>query len=621
MLNLRSIETLENVNTKENDNGPNQKISEYEWSREQRIKENFQRMQKLGILDLSLKVKSLKPTPKITKHRKIPQIRSPSPLPPSGPVRRSSRLQNATPVTYSEVHLAKKDKSLELEDDFLREQGSKPEIYTEEHEKLLGNTERSWTCFVDGYGKDGKRIYDPVRGKTCHQCRQKTLGYRTHCSQCNMVQGQFCGDCLYMRYGENVLETLENPNWICPVCRGICNCSLCRQAKGWPPTGTLYRKISSLGFKSVAHYLIQTQRSNTRSDENVRTKVPVSAKRSLPFSDTQATLAEDDLSKFDGQCQGIDPQFEENRTDIIPNDEKVEVIYLNTEQGETKGAAPDDREHDDDSRKPKNPELLTGSPLYQSNNMNIGVSILEHENHKKEEIYIVDNENFLAPEHDQSNMKVKDPDSVSDSPFPCSSSSVSISEIEKLKKEDITCMVDKNSFLAVETSPKSRKKRACTTELTSDSVAGRLRQRRMMKNASLDLTRWCGGGFAVAMQCGCGVRWCGAVRWLGAVVMYCGAVLGAMVVCGAVVRFDGAELDDWVQLCGCGVAAVVPWWSFFVVVGDRVVQVAVLGGLVVLCRWQLLMVGGGCGGDGVCGDGGCWGVCGDGGVVLVIACL
>lgn len=31
-------------------------------------------------------------------------------------------------------------------------------------------------------------------------CRQKTLGHRTNCSKCNIVQGQFCGDCLYMRY-------------------------------------------------------------------------------------------------------------------------------------------------------------------------------------------------------------------------------------------------------------------------------------------------------------------------------------------------------------------------------------------------------------------------------------
>ncbi|KFK24410.1 hypothetical protein AALP_AAs65492U000200 [Arabis alpina] len=73
---------------------------------------------------------------------------------------------------------------------------------------------------------------------------QKTLGHRTRCSECDLVQGQFCGDCLFMRYGEHVLEALENPNWVCPVCRGICNCSLCRNGKGWVPTGPIYRRVS-----------------------------------------------------------------------------------------------------------------------------------------------------------------------------------------------------------------------------------------------------------------------------------------------------------------------------------------------------------------------------------------
>jgi hypothetical protein len=68
--------------------------------------------------------------------------------------------------------MVKKGKSLKGED-VLQEEGSKPEFYTEEHEKLLGNTEKSWTLFVDGYGKDGRRIYDRVRGKTCHQCRSE----------------------------------------------------------------------------------------------------------------------------------------------------------------------------------------------------------------------------------------------------------------------------------------------------------------------------------------------------------------------------------------------------------------------------------------------------------------
>ncbi|XP_048140089.1 uncharacterized protein LOC115740199 [Rhodamnia argentea] len=65
---------------------------------------------------------------------------------------------------------------------------------------------------------------------------------------------------MYIRYGEHVLEARQNSNWLCPVCRGICNCSLCRQAKGWPPTGPLYKKVSKLGFKSAAHYLIETHR-------------------------------------------------------------------------------------------------------------------------------------------------------------------------------------------------------------------------------------------------------------------------------------------------------------------------------------------------------------------------
>ncbi|KDP31853.1 hypothetical protein JCGZ_12314 [Jatropha curcas] len=261
------------------------KMSLYEKSREERIKSNFERMQKLGLFDLSQKLNS-SAAPKRTQRNNPSPAKRPSPLKSPGPLRRSSRLHNATPVSYSEAVLAKKDGLLEDEDVRL-EVGSKPEVYTEEHEKLLGSTDRSWTFFVDGYGKDGKRIYDQVKGKTCHQCRQKTLGYRTHCSKCKMVQGQFCGDCLYMRYGEHVLEAIENPNWICPPCRGICNCSFCRQAKGWAPTGPLYKKISRLGYKSVAHYLIQTRRSQNTVEKELVTANQVSVKRYLPFSEME----------------------------------------------------------------------------------------------------------------------------------------------------------------------------------------------------------------------------------------------------------------------------------------------------------------------------------------------
>lgn len=54
-------------------------------------------------------------------------------------------------------------------------EGEKPEMYTEEHEKLLGTYENEWVLFVDGYDSNHNRIYDQVTGKTCHQCRYCTF--------------------------------------------------------------------------------------------------------------------------------------------------------------------------------------------------------------------------------------------------------------------------------------------------------------------------------------------------------------------------------------------------------------------------------------------------------------
>ncbi|KAJ6419960.1 hypothetical protein OIU84_029975 [Salix udensis] len=131
-------------------------------------------MQKLGLMDLSLKLKACTAPPKRTPRTSPSSTKHPTPFLPRGPLRRSSRLQNSTPVSYSEVALTKKDGLLE-DENITQEVGSKPETYTEEHEKLLGNTEKSWTLFVDGCGKDGKRIYDSINGKTCHQCRDALL--------------------------------------------------------------------------------------------------------------------------------------------------------------------------------------------------------------------------------------------------------------------------------------------------------------------------------------------------------------------------------------------------------------------------------------------------------------
>ncbi|KAK9140526.1 hypothetical protein Scep_010207 [Stephania cephalantha] len=274
----------------------------YEQCRVKRIKENMERMQELGIRDRSVKLKSdLLVAHNKRNHTKPPKSSSspPFPLLSSQPPRRSSRLQNATSVNYSDKP-AKKENT-EADVDAMVGEGLNPEIYTEEQEKLLGSCEESWTLFVDGCGSDGKRIYDSVKGKTCHQCR----------------------------YGENVLEANKNPDWICPVCRGICNCSLCRQAKGWPPTGSLYRKISRLGFKSVAHYLIQTRRPQTNS-KNTCIDDAVSARRSLPFAESgEETECKDCASADNTLCEAPKTEFEDGEN----NDEikRVEDESLNME--------------------------------------------------------------------------------------------------------------------------------------------------------------------------------------------------------------------------------------------------------------------------------------------------
>ena len=102
-----------------------------------------------------------------------------------------------------------------------------------------------------------EKIYNPVKGTSCHQCRQKTLDMKTICrsGKCHGVRGQFCGVCLRNRYGEDAREALKDPNWNCPPCRDMCNCSICRNRDGKGATGILTQLAHSKGYKSVAHYL------------------------------------------------------------------------------------------------------------------------------------------------------------------------------------------------------------------------------------------------------------------------------------------------------------------------------------------------------------------------------
>ncbi|XP_069792332.1 cell division cycle-associated protein 7-like [Narcine bancroftii] len=102
-----------------------------------------------------------------------------------------------------------------------------------------------------------EKIYNSTSGTTCHQCRQKTIDTKTNCRnlECIGVRGQFCGPCLRNRYGELVRNALLDPNWHCPPCRGICNCSFCRQREGRCATGVLVYLAKYHGYDNVHAYL------------------------------------------------------------------------------------------------------------------------------------------------------------------------------------------------------------------------------------------------------------------------------------------------------------------------------------------------------------------------------
>ncbi|NXB70876.1 CDA7L protein, partial [Donacobius atricapilla] len=101
------------------------------------------------------------------------------------------------------------------------------------------------------------KIYDKVLGSTCHQCRQKTTDTKTICRKqgCGGVRGQFCGPCLRNRYGEDVKSALLDPAWICPPCRGVCNCSYCRRRDGRCATGMVIHLAKFYGYSNVKEYL------------------------------------------------------------------------------------------------------------------------------------------------------------------------------------------------------------------------------------------------------------------------------------------------------------------------------------------------------------------------------
>ena len=162
-------------------------MSAYELERLERIEANKRRMAQLGVLEHARTLARDARENKRKKTKASADFREGD----AAPVRASRRVRNEEPEAY-DPNDASRD---------LFEVRYNEEVYEARHAEALGSAAEPWTLFEDGYDDKGRRIYDPVNGQCCHQCRQKTKGLRTSCAGCGMMRGVYCGDCLYMRQG------------------------------------------------------------------------------------------------------------------------------------------------------------------------------------------------------------------------------------------------------------------------------------------------------------------------------------------------------------------------------------------------------------------------------------
>ncbi|KAH6761526.1 hypothetical protein C2S52_018959 [Perilla frutescens var. hirtella] len=237
--------------------------SDYEELRNARIVENRARLATLGLQKALSELRSLNSSPKSDKthtrkqHCKVDRS--------AAPLRRSARLIAKPPTSEGG----------KLSFSYFEGEDGDTEMGLRRRSKKEALRRR---CESKGRGS----VYDPVYGISCHFCRQKKLcgeedckrcGDRdmdqpcigkTDCSVCHSSNGILCRACLMIRYGEEMEDVRLNKEWMCPHCteeKGtkpywICNSSFCLKKRKMTPTGIAIYKAREMGYKSVAHLLM-----------------------------------------------------------------------------------------------------------------------------------------------------------------------------------------------------------------------------------------------------------------------------------------------------------------------------------------------------------------------------
>ncbi|XP_010263034.1 PREDICTED: uncharacterized protein LOC104601411 isoform X2 [Nelumbo nucifera] len=175
------------------------------------------------------------------------------------------------------------------------------------------------------------RLYDSENGKSCHQCRQKTMDFVASCKNkrenkpCTI---KFCHKCLLNRYGEKAEEMEVLDEWKCPKCRGICNCSFCMKKRGHQPTGILVHTAKATGFSSVSEMLKVKGPENLVSEKILKNVVASPKKQDAANKETDVTSPKNVgkennfVGKFDLNLQPTPLTSDGNEKEIGKNKRK-----------------------------------------------------------------------------------------------------------------------------------------------------------------------------------------------------------------------------------------------------------------------------------------------------------
>ncbi|OEL31460.1 hypothetical protein BAE44_0007520 [Dichanthelium oligosanthes] len=158
-------------------------------------------------------------------------------------------------------------------------------------------------------------------GTTCHQCHQQSNNFAGACKTYRKKGRKgpcplrYCRRCLLNRYGE--AEEAERDDWICPMCRGICNCSCCRSNNGEMPTGALAHIAKANGCTSV-HDLLQKRPEAVAAAQALRSTSQKGRKRA---KGTYALASEFPDEGHENMGTGL------NAIPFVPTEKRTKCTY------------------------------------------------------------------------------------------------------------------------------------------------------------------------------------------------------------------------------------------------------------------------------------------------------